>query len=56
MLQGDKPYKERNCNVPVYVIVEAQSLTDIEAPPATNIAYQIHTKCLIKHQKIIKKQ
>ncbi len=39
----------------VYVLVEAQSLIDMQAPPATTIPHHIHTQSLIKYQKIVKK-
>ncbi len=38
----------------VYFLIEARSLIDAQAPPATNIPHQIHTKYLIKHQKNFK--
>ncbi len=39
-----------------YVLIEAQALIDAHHPAAKNTSYRIHTKCLIKHQKIIEKQ
>ncbi len=38
-----------------YVLTQAHALTDSQAPPATNTLHQIHTKCLMKHQKIVQK-
>ena len=35
----------------VYVLIEAQSVIETEALPATNILHQIHTKSLISDKK-----
>ncbi len=39
----------------VYVLIQAHAPLDAQAPPAKYIPHQIHTNCLIKHQKIVKK-
>ncbi len=41
----------------VYVLIEVYCVSDRHTSlSATNIPHQIHTKCLIKHQKIVKKR
>ncbi len=44
----DFPYTE-------YVLIEAHALIDAHHPSAKNKSHQIHSKCLIKHQKIVQK-
>ncbi len=41
--------------IELYVLIRAITLIDVQAPTAKNTSHQIHTKCLIKHQKIIQK-
>ncbi len=43
----------------MFVQIDVQYLIDAQAPAATNatsVKGQIHTKCLTKHQQIVKKQ
>ncbi len=47
--------------ISVYVLIEVQYLSNRHASPSSNkhttsVKGQIHTKSLIKHQKIAKKQ
>ncbi len=36
-----------------YVLIQGHTLIDAHANAAQNSSHQIHTKCLIKHQKVI---
>ncbi len=37
------------------VLIQAHALIDVHAAATKNTSHQIHTKCLIKHQKIVQK-
>ncbi len=39
----------------IYILIQAHALIDAHAPAAQNTSHQIHTKCLLKHSKIVPK-
>ncbi len=56
----ENEYQHSSYSVTDYVLIEMQYPMDVQAPRAkkhaTSVKGQIRRKCLIQHQKIIKKQ